>query len=128
MIYIYTETFGTALEPRIRAAYENKYGPKQCIYKDECKVEGGFKRFEAPQKDFDVALSRLVDQIESSFGQPREGEIKPEDERPWHGKAYSGPLEQPVFTWRCEKPPRDDHRRGAWLTASEFTDTARATT
>jgi len=40
-----------------------------------------------------------------------------------HGRGYHGPLEAPACIWRCEKPPRDEHDRPAWLTASEFADT-----
>merc|ERR1711977_694023 len=39
-----------------------------------------------------------------------------------HGRAYRGPLEAPTVTWRCKKPPRDDHSCPDWLTASEFSD------
>lgn len=41
----------------------------------------------------------------------------------WHGRGYTGPTDKPSCTWRCKAPPRDDHDRPSWLTASEFEDT-----
>ena len=43
-----------------------------------------------------------------------------------HGRAYDGAATAataPRTTWRCRKPPRDDHDTAAWLTASEYSDT-----
>lgn len=44
-----------------------------------------------------------------------------------HGRANpsleGSPLEAPNCTWKCAKPPRDDHSAPSWLTGSEFQDT-----
>lgn len=39
-----------------------------------------------------------------------------------HGRAYRGNPSPPKCTWKCSKPPRDDHSAPKWLTASEFED------
>eukprot|EP01062_Namystynia_karyoxenos_P005791 TRINITY_DN119_c0_g2_i2.p1 TRINITY_DN119_c0_g2~~TRINITY_DN119_c0_g2_i2.p1 ORF type:complete len:518 (+),score=165.86 TRINITY_DN119_c0_g2_i2:87-1556(+) len=44
------------------------------------------------------------------------------DPRFMHGRGYSGPPKPPKVTWKCDKPPRDDHSAPKWLTASEFQD------
>uniref|UniRef100_A0A6U8EGT2 Deacetylase sirtuin-type domain-containing protein n=1 Tax=Eutreptiella gymnastica TaxID=73025 RepID=A0A6U8EGT2_9EUGL len=41
-----------------------------------------------------------------------------------HGRGYEGPLTPPQCTWKCSKPPRDDHDAPSWLTASEYQDQA----
>jgi NAD-dependent SIR2 family protein deacetylase len=44
------------------------------------------------------------------------------DTRFWHGRAYSGPEQDPEMTWECDEPPRDDHDCPEWLKASEYQD------
>jgi NAD-dependent SIR2 family protein deacetylase len=48
--------------------------------------------------------------------------LRHEDPLFMHGRAYNGPLTPPRVTWRCAKPPRDDHDAPKWLTASEYHD------
>jgi NAD-dependent SIR2 family protein deacetylase len=51
--------------------------------------------------------------------------MEPEDPLFWHGRIYDGPLEKPSCTWKCDRPPRDDHDCPPWLTASEYQDTTK---
>jgi NAD-dependent SIR2 family protein deacetylase len=53
------------------------------------------------------------------------GFMSPDDERFWHGRAFDGTHVPPVCTWKCNKPPRDDHKSQSWLTASEYVDDER---
>lgn len=69
-----------------------------------------------PEAAREAAREKVCKRLEAS------DDLTSDDPLFWHGRCYDGPLEAPKCTWRCEKPPRDDHHAPKWLTASEFQD------
>ena len=84
-----------------------------------------------------AARPRAAQKVEVAWAAPSRAELRarlaatpfledPKHGSFMHGRAYDGPLTAeaaPTVTWRCARPPRDDHDAPKWLTATEFRDT-----